>query len=293
RAWEIDPPKWVKEPLEWILLTNEPTVTLADALKRLEWYESRWIIEEFHKAQKTGCGIEQMQFRHVERLEPMIALLSVVAVMLVNLRTAARQEDAAQTSATRYVPRQYVHVLSVWRYRERRPNLTIQEFTLALGRLGGHQNRKGDGPPGWQTLAWLERTSIDGRVCPQCRHRKKRLKLRAHAPRSPAQFYVRTHNERPPLVPFSSLWFRPLVSPDTRPRDFDIALVRHFIFVVAGLGFLQEAKLSTQWRSVCLAGDAAIRPIGLHLPRFDIAPQQRRQNALQHPPLEGPLDQPG
>jgi len=158
RAWEIDPPEWVKEPLEWILLTNVPTVTLADALERLEWYESRWIIEEFHKAQKTGCGIEQMQFRHVDRLEPMIALLSVVAVMLVNLRTAARQEDAAQTSATRYVPQQYVNVLSVWRYRERRSNMTIQEFTLALGRLGGHQNRKGDGPPGWQTLwhGWNE-----------------------------------------------------------------------------------------------------------------------------------------
>ena len=30
--------------------------------------------------------------------------------------------------------------------------LTVREFTLALGRLGGHQNRKGDGLPGWQTL---------------------------------------------------------------------------------------------------------------------------------------------
>ncbi len=158
RVWEVDPPKWVKEPLEWILLTNTPTVTLADAVERIEWYEKRWMIEEFHKAQKTGCGIEELQFRHTDRLEPMIALLSVVAVMLVNLRTAARQDDAAKAPATRHVPEIYVAVLSVWRYRQRRINLTIHEFNLALGRLGGHQNRKSDGPPGWQTLwrGWNE-----------------------------------------------------------------------------------------------------------------------------------------
>jgi hypothetical protein len=152
RAWEIDPPEWVKEPLEWILLTNVPTVTLADAVERLEWYEMRWIIEEFHKAQKTGCGIEKLQFRHVDRLEPMIALLSVIAVMLVNLRTAARQADAAETPATRHVPEQYVGVLSVWRNGNRRMDMTVHEFTLALARLGGHQNRTSDGLPGWQTL---------------------------------------------------------------------------------------------------------------------------------------------
>jgi hypothetical protein len=44
-----------------------------------------------------------------------------------------------------------VRVLSVWRYGADRP-LTVGEFTLALGRLGGHLNRKCDGLPGWQAL---------------------------------------------------------------------------------------------------------------------------------------------
>jgi len=164
RAWEVDPPNWVKEPLEWILLTNVPTETLADAVERLDWYETRWTIEEFHKAQKTGCGIEQLQFRHVDRLQPMIALLSVVAVTLVNLRTAARQANASKTPATRHVPKQYVAVLSVWRHGRRHMDMTIQQFTLALARLGGHQNRKSDGLPGWQTLwrGWNElETMVD------------------------------------------------------------------------------------------------------------------------------------
>ena len=84
-------------------------------------------------------------------LEPLIALLSVVAVELVNLRAAARLPEQAGRPAAEVVEPVYVEVLSVWRHGEARP-LTVREYTLALGRLGGHQNRKGDGLPGWQTL---------------------------------------------------------------------------------------------------------------------------------------------
>ena len=46
------------------------------------------------RRQKTGCRIEDMQFTTTDRLEPAIALLSVVAVTLLNLREAARRPDA-------------------------------------------------------------------------------------------------------------------------------------------------------------------------------------------------------
>jgi hypothetical protein len=34
----------------------------------------------------------------------------------------------------------------------------VHEFYMALARLGGHQNRKGDHPPGWQVIweGWKE-----------------------------------------------------------------------------------------------------------------------------------------
>jgi hypothetical protein len=152
RVWEIDAPADVTEPLEWLLLTNVPTANLVESVERIQWYESRWIIEDFHKAQKTGCGIESLQFDSIDRLEPMIALLSVAAVTLVNLREAARQEETATEPAVAYVPLIHVAVLSVWRYRERRVDLTVREYIMALARLGGHQNRKSDGAPGWITL---------------------------------------------------------------------------------------------------------------------------------------------
>ena len=57
--------------------------------ERTSWYECRWIIEEYHKAQKTGCLSEDLQFTSAQALQPMIALLSVIAVSLLTLATRA------------------------------------------------------------------------------------------------------------------------------------------------------------------------------------------------------------
>jgi len=156
RVAEVNPPPGVK-PLEWILLTNCKVSTLAEAWERAHWYECRWVIEEYHKAQKTGCGIEDLQFSSSGALKPMIALLSVVAVALLNLREASRRPDAQQRPATEVVAARYVAVLSAWRYKKVRKDLSIHDFFYALARLGGHQNRKGDHRPGWLVLwrGWM------------------------------------------------------------------------------------------------------------------------------------------
>ena len=112
---EIDPPAGV-EPVEWILLTNKSVSNLAEAQERSAWYECRWIIEEFHKGQKTGCGIETLQFEKEERLEPVIALLSVVAVLLLQLRDLSRRPEAQSRLATDLIPQPHVEVLSTWRH---------------------------------------------------------------------------------------------------------------------------------------------------------------------------------
>ncbi len=82
-------------------------------------------MEEFHKVQKTGCSIEDMQLgkeNHDERrqarqeenrLEPAIALLSVVAVQLLCLHQASRDEATADRPATEVFTQEEVAVLSV------------------------------------------------------------------------------------------------------------------------------------------------------------------------------------
>ena len=148
---ETHPPAG-EEPLEWILLTNVPAESFEQAQERVDWYSCRPAVEELHKGMKTGCGIEEMQFEHADRLEPMIALLSVVAAALLQLRQAARRPGSDQTPATALMPKLFVQVLSGWRYKDPTRSMSVLEFTMALARLGGHLNRKSDGFPGWLTL---------------------------------------------------------------------------------------------------------------------------------------------
>ena len=158
RVWEPAAPQ-DQSRLEWMLLTNEPVNSLADARRIIAWYECRWVVEEYHKAMKTGCQIEDLQFADESRLEPMIALLSVVALTLLNLRDASRRADARTTPASTLVAQEYVDSLSLWRHGEVRAKWSMHDFFLALARLGGHQNRKRDKLPGWLVL-WRGWTAL-------------------------------------------------------------------------------------------------------------------------------------
>ena len=123
-------------------MTNIPTANEPQAWERTQWYECRGVIEEFHKGQKTGCGIEDLPFTSAQALQPMIALLSVVAVTLLNLREAARDATEAERPATEYVDRHDAEVLAGWRYQKPRPKMTVKEFYLALARLALQRNTR-------------------------------------------------------------------------------------------------------------------------------------------------------
>jgi hypothetical protein len=149
---EVEAPAGV-EPLEWILLSDLPAGDLVEACVVVDWYGHRPIVEELHKGMKTGCGIETLQFTTEGALQPVIALLSVVATFLLQLRDAGRDPVTAARPATQYVPVSYSEVLCSWRHGEVRGAWTVVEFYWALGRLGGHQNRKNGPPPGWLVLS--------------------------------------------------------------------------------------------------------------------------------------------
>lgn len=148
---EIDAPGGVKA-LEWVLLTGEPCESARDALRVVGWYARRPVVEEYHKARKTGCGIELPQLTDRSRLEPVIAMISVVAVFLLGLRDAARDPVKAKEPAENFVPGTCVRVINACRWKDAKRRTTLHEFLLAVARMGGHQNRKSDGPPGWLTL---------------------------------------------------------------------------------------------------------------------------------------------
>ena len=164
RVWEPNTPPG-EEPLEWILLTNVAVETFTDACERIEWYQKRWIVEEYHKGLKTGCGIETMQFDTIEALEPAIAVLSALATTLLALRDAARAPDAETRPATEIVDPVYVEVLAAHYGKRLGTRPSVKAFYMHVARLGGHQNRPCDGLPGWITLwrGWMKLQSmVDG-----------------------------------------------------------------------------------------------------------------------------------
>jgi hypothetical protein len=168
RVWEEQPPEGMKA-LEWRLLTALEVGSVEQAWEKVDWYELRWpTAEEYHKAQKTGCRIEGPQFTTAGAMKPMIGLLSVVAWLLMRLRWEAQRVDGKQKRASEVVPWEWVEVVSRKRYGVANPDMSVRDFFLALARFGGHQNRKGDGLPGWQTIwkGWMKlHTGLDFAPC--------------------------------------------------------------------------------------------------------------------------------
>ena len=74
-AWEVSPPVG-EPPVEWSLVTTEPIDTAAQVLQIVDWYRTRWLIEEFFKYLKTGCAYEKRQLESLDTLLVALALLA-------------------------------------------------------------------------------------------------------------------------------------------------------------------------------------------------------------------------
>lgn len=78
---------WVHEPnpppggqaLDWMLLTDLPVHNAAQAWEKVQWYCQRWGIEEWHRALKNGCQVEQREFKTAEHLQRALAFDLIVA----------------------------------------------------------------------------------------------------------------------------------------------------------------------------------------------------------------------
>jgi hypothetical protein len=147
RVWEPEPPEGV-DRLEWVLYSDEKVETLAQAVSAVMDYGTRFLIEDFHKGIKTGMKIEELQLETAARLFAAIAVMSVVALRLLDLRELGRAVPDAPAELTGLEPVE-LEILSL---AVDRVLTTVAEVLLALGRLGGHMNRRSDGMPGWITL---------------------------------------------------------------------------------------------------------------------------------------------
>lgn len=148
-ARELAPPPGV-QPLHWILLTSLPCSGLAELKRIVARYAMRWRIEQYHKALKSGAGIEESQLEKGFRIENLLAVLAIVAVRLVNTQWLARNRPDEPVEPESFGA-SALKILSA-KYQAPKGGWTNRTVLIAVARMGGFLARKQDGMPGWQTI---------------------------------------------------------------------------------------------------------------------------------------------
>lgn len=148
QAVESHPPAG-KKPISWVMATSLPVRTKADVARAIDIYRMRWLVEEFHKALKTGCMFEKRQLESFQSITSLLAICYPIACELLELRSSARDKTA---SASDFLRKSLIDCLRA--HPKARPlvqNPTLEQALAVVAGLGGHI--KHNGPPGWQTLA--------------------------------------------------------------------------------------------------------------------------------------------
>lgn len=158
-ACETDVP--AKEtPVEWMLLSNRAIKSIEAAREVVEDYACRWMVEDYHKAQKTGCGIEETQLTTRHALDNFIALTSVLAVHVLRLRCKARDEQIREQPARLHEDELKVQLAAQDSKNPDWRQMTVWEFFIAVARMGGYVLNPNKTPPGWITL-WRGYTRLE------------------------------------------------------------------------------------------------------------------------------------
>ena len=148
-------------PIEWMLVSSEPVDSVEQVLAIVDMYRSRWVIEEYFKALKTGCAIERRQLETMDALLAALGVFAPMAARLLALRAHARAApDAPASTVLDAVELKALRTISK---KPLSKSPTTKEAIEALAALGGHLTR--NGVPGWLTLArGYEQLEIAARV---------------------------------------------------------------------------------------------------------------------------------
>ncbi len=138
------------QPLYWLLLSSLPCENWTQVRRVVGIYTTRWCVEEYHKALKSGAGAEDSQMERAYRIESLVAVLAIVAVRLLNAKWLARTRPNEPVNATVFGP-ELLKLLTA-QFGQPPEGWTHQRALVSVARLGGFLARRSDGMPGWQTI---------------------------------------------------------------------------------------------------------------------------------------------
>jgi len=150
-AKELNPPAG-QEAVEWILLTDFKVRTLKKALQILKLYTLRWQIEVFHKILKSGCRVEENPPKDVQRLLPRLAVQMVIA-WRIHYLTLLGRECPDLPADVLFEEWEWKPMIVVFRGKQAPLDPpSLAQMIAWIAKAGGHIHRKGDIPPGPQTI---------------------------------------------------------------------------------------------------------------------------------------------
>ena len=153
-AKEEHPPKGNK-PIEWFLAASCPVASPEEAYQYIGYYIQRWKIERFHFVLKSGCAIEKIQERSIEKTAALILMYSVIAVMIMNMTYAGRlMPDIPCSVLLEEEEWQLLYCIANKTKTVPEKPYSMKEAVDYLGWLGGPKRAPGDGPPGVKTI-WI------------------------------------------------------------------------------------------------------------------------------------------
>ncbi len=139
-------------PICWLLLTSLEATTLDQAIQVIDYYLRRWEIEVFHKILKSGCTVEKLQFETPARLLPCLCLYMIIAWRIHYLTKLGRSGPELPCSVV-FDEAEWKPVMRILKGPgAEKTEPTLGEFIILVAQLGGHLNRKSDGPAGPQTI---------------------------------------------------------------------------------------------------------------------------------------------
>ncbi|MDR1959353.1 MAG: hypothetical protein LBQ54_10005, partial [Planctomycetaceae bacterium] len=111
-------------------------------------------IERFHHVLKSGCGIEKLQERDMEKTKTLIVMYSVIAVFIMNLTYIARINPGLPCTIILFDEEEWKVLYCVANRTKEVPEkpYTIAEAVEHIGNLGGPRRSPSDGPPGVKTV---------------------------------------------------------------------------------------------------------------------------------------------
>lgn len=157
------------EALHWRLLTTWPVNTLAEAIEKIEWYRSRWLIEELFRILKSGYLVESVRFDEGNALINWCALRLLMAVKLMYIRTHRDDEQPESAKAVfsdielKVLEACEPQLISVKSTIYRPEKYTTAWASLLVAIMGGYQALPSAKPFG-QTTLWRGLVCLEGAV---------------------------------------------------------------------------------------------------------------------------------